>query len=802
MRKTLLLALAALSQLAAGAQTLLTADFDSQEDFAKWTVVDANADGSTWQYAAENDPGKRTFYNYNSDNAADDWLVSPAITADKDCKLMFTFTAKGGGDYYSESMDAWYGTAPTPSALTNKGTELTELKSKEKTGIFLIELKAGVPVYVGLHATSPAGFFRINLKSAKAEVNDNPVNLTTKAILSPVTGKDLGSGQTVTITVENNGQTTVSSFTAGFSYDGSDIVTEQVDHTLQPGESFDYTFSHKADLSTPRKSYTFDAWVSVEGDYNSSDDHIITQVKNIMPATVPYKLGFEADEDVSGLLFYNLNNDDLQWKILTNSSGFFGTTWTDRGSRCLGIGYNKEMAADDWAVLEGISITEPGYYALKFWYAADESHPEKLAVWWGNGNTPEDMTNKVVEYAPFLSPKGYKQSSTVVHFDKAQTVYFGFHGFSDANENWLTIDDVELTRVESTDNDLALSALATPAEWVHANSSKNIAYTVTNLGINDMKARVEVKVDGESMATRSVSVPAQKSVDVAYTNALASLSEGEHTMEVTLTADGDANAGNNSLSRTFRIMPEAVNLWDFEDGKLPSDFTFRAEDKGTINPAAGDDFSGNMSWSLMETDGSNWQIGSYILSGTSYIDNVSKADRWVILPKTTVTNDQWYLVWDARAFNEKYVESYEVHVSETNDERWDYSKIFSQPMEDAATVQTHGVSLAQYAGKDVYIAFRLNSRPGDRLLLDNIGLYNLTPGVTAIGGAAADKAAAVTYDATTATATAPGATAMAVTDLAGRTVILSNGPKADLSSLPAGLYIVKAEGFGAVKVRK
>lgn len=800
MRKTLLLALATLSQLAAGAQTLLTADFDSKDDFDKWTVVDANGDGSTWQFSGANDPGKRTFYNYNNDNAADDWLVSPAITADKDCKVIFTFTAKGGGDYYSESMDAWWGTAPEPASLTNKGAELTGLMSKEQTGFFTIELKAGVPVYVGLHATSPAGLFRINLKSAKAEVNDNPINLTTKAIVSPVTGKDLGSSQTVTITVANTGENAVSSFTAGFSYDGSDIITEQVDRTLQPGETLDYTFAHKADLSTPRKTYTFDAWVTVKGDYNSSDDHLITQVKNIMPATVPYKLGFEADEDLTDIKFYNLNEDDQQWKVLTNSGGFFGTTWTDRGKSCLGIGYNKTLAADDWAILEGINIEEAGYYAFKFWYAADESHPEKLAVWWGNGNTPEDMTNKVVEYAPFLSPNGYKQSSTVVKFDKPQTVYFGFHGFSDANENWLTIDDVELTRVESTDNDLAVSDLAAPAEWVHANSPKNITFTVSNLGISDMKASVEVKVDGESMTTRSVSVAAQKSVDVSYGNVISRLDEGEHTVEVTLTADGDANAANNTLSRTFRVMPQAVSLWDFEDGQLPSAFTFRAEDDGTVNPSAGDDFTGNMSWSLLETDGSNTQIGSYILSGTSYIDNVSKADRWVILPKTTVTNDQWYLVWDARAFNEKYVESYEVQVSETTDERWEYSKIFSVPMEDATTVQTHGVSLAQYAGKDVYIAFRLNSRPGDRLLLDNIGLYNLTPGVTAIGGTQADGTqAAILFDGTT--ATAPGAATVTVTDLSGRTVIAAKGPKADLSALPAGLYIVKA-GEAVLKVKR
>lgn len=63
------------------------------------------------------------------------------------------------------------------------------------------------------------------------------------------------------------------------------------------------------------------------------------------------------------------------------------------------------------------------------------------------------------------------------------------------------------------------------------------------------------------------------------------------------------------------------------------------------------------------------------------------------------------------------------------------------------------------------------------------------------GGAAK----AIAFDGTT--ATAPGATSMTVCDLAGRTVIAVKGPKADLSALPHGIYIVKAEG-ALLKVKK
>lgn len=64
--------------------------------------------------------------------------------------------------------------------------------------------------------------------------------------------------------------------------------------------------------------------------------------------------------------------------------------------------------------------------------------------------------------------------------------------------------------------------------------------------------------------------------------------------------------------------------------------------------------------------------------------------------------------------------------------------------------------------------------------------------------ASAPSEGSILFDGTT--ATAPGAKAVTVTDIAGRTVIAAHGPKADLSALPHGLYIVRANGFKALKV--
>lgn len=61
-----------------GAETAFTADFSTADEasVADWTIIDANADKSTWKFDSSAEPS-HIFYSYNSNNAADDWLISP-----------------------------------------------------------------------------------------------------------------------------------------------------------------------------------------------------------------------------------------------------------------------------------------------------------------------------------------------------------------------------------------------------------------------------------------------------------------------------------------------------------------------------------------------------------------------------------------------------------------------------------------------------------------------------------------------------------------------------------------------------
>ena len=115
------------------------------------------------------------------------------------------------------------------------------------------------------------------------------------------------------------------------------------------------------------------------------------------------------------------------------------------GSRCLGYSYSRENSGDDWAFLEPISM-EAGYYVLKFWYSATENHKERMKVFYGNAPTPEAMTNLIAEYNPIENEK-YAEAINIFEIKDGGKVYIGFYCFSDADENWLVIDDLSIDKV-------------------------------------------------------------------------------------------------------------------------------------------------------------------------------------------------------------------------------------------------------------------------------------------------------------------------------------------------------------------
>lgn len=126
MKKLLLTVLGLASMLGSHGEVLAIQDADS---FALWTTIDANADGAPYQWAYNDGDA---IYTENKKGAADDWLISPAITLKGGSTYKVSAYLRNATTYSSDKQKFTInaGTAPTTEALS--GTVLLKNESLGK----------------------------------------------------------------------------------------------------------------------------------------------------------------------------------------------------------------------------------------------------------------------------------------------------------------------------------------------------------------------------------------------------------------------------------------------------------------------------------------------------------------------------------------------------------------------------------------------------------------------------------------------------------------------------------------------
>lgn len=788
---TLLLALMATTAISAG-ETIYTADLNTADGFAEWTVVDIGEDNKTWVFSETEDEGLRVYYQYHPTKQADDWLISPVITAPKDGPLIIRYAFKG--TVYIESAEVLLsrGSEIDITKMTELLGSHPELKSEVTSHYAIINATAGETFRVGVHATSKPDTWRLWLTSFSIESVEPMPDLRVDKIISPVSGENLGQ-ETVKVQISNKGIADATSFNVSFAINGETVATETVNQLLKIGESMEYTFTAKADLSNPRELFTISATVSAENDLDPANNSTEVKVRHKAPATVPYFTGFEPGEYLDECKSFNLNEDSGDWEIGVNS-GWFNVARTGVGY--LGYNYNKENNADDWFILEPIKV-EPGYYALKFWYSGDDSHPEKLAVYYGNACDPEAMTNKVVEYAPFARG-AYEESINIIKFDEAQTIYIGFYAFSDKDENWITIDDLSFERVESTDVDIAALSLKNPTDYLPMKSSKKVVFKAKNLGITSQSTSVTIKVDDATQPAMTVDFAAQEEREISVDGILSELAPGEHTIEITIDCEGDKNTDNNILSKTFRVLGTPDIEYDFEDGVVPETFTFEVEDEGTLNAGAVDEF-GETGWGIVNIEEHEY-FGSKMFAGSSWVDGEEDIYRSCVLPAVKVNSEDACFVWNAGSISPYFYESYYVN-ARYDEPGWG---LWDETLADIALEgterQNRGVDLGEYQGMEIQIVISLTSKPGDALTLDNLQFFGCSPIADSVESVNADNDAAITVNGDVIYVNADAA--ITVTDMSGRTVAAAQGTSLNISNLASGIYVVTARTANGIATAK
>lgn len=107
-----------------------TCDFENAYTmYNYYTIIDANGDGSTWNYDTD---GSRAYYQYSQVNAADDWLIAPPINYEAGHTYELTFSAFSSSKSYKESMTVTFGADKTVAGQTTELLALDSLAAEDE----------------------------------------------------------------------------------------------------------------------------------------------------------------------------------------------------------------------------------------------------------------------------------------------------------------------------------------------------------------------------------------------------------------------------------------------------------------------------------------------------------------------------------------------------------------------------------------------------------------------------------------------------------------------------------------------
>lgn len=152
---------------------------------------------------------------------------------------------------------------------------------------------------------------------------------------------------------------------------------------------------------------------------------------------------------------------------------------------------------------------------------------------------------------------------------------------------------------------------------------------------------------------------------------------------------------------------------DFNNG-MPADIELICNDNLAVNPSDYKNLSSKSTWFTGNVYGAD---GYAAMSLSRRIPADSQTDNWMILPKIRVSSANNNLQWNARSLHYDLPDGYSVMISEG-----DYTqfKTVFTVIEENYTWTKRVLSLAEYEGKDIYIAFCHNSTSKFAIALDDI----------------------------------------------------------------------------------
>lgn len=414
--------------------------FEADENLTGWSTQNYNNDAGIWTLNGTTNPrtgSQAAIYNYNTINAANDWFFSKCLTleAGSSYDLEFFYRVQSGA--YPEGFAVRITSAAdniSTISTIQSFTNITNTTYAQSTNTFTVPSTG--EYYLAFEATSIADRWNIIIDDITIS-KVVPVDVGVVSINSPGDGCGLTSTETVNVTIENFGTSSVSNIPLEYSIDGQPYQSAGISvGTLFPGVTSTYNFT--ADFSG-LGAHTVSVRTALATDGITGNNEATTTITNITAnlTETTVAMGFEAAEDFGQWTILNQNGDNRQWEITTVNP--------NTGSQAVRIRQsNNGLASNDWL------FTPCTYFEVGETYVIDFSFRARNANFLENmqvlltSNTDAVSTVSTINTYTGFNNNSYKNQALEFTVPSSGIYYIAFRSTSAGNQRGIQIDDVDI----------------------------------------------------------------------------------------------------------------------------------------------------------------------------------------------------------------------------------------------------------------------------------------------------------------------------------------------------------------------
>jgi len=398
-------------------------NFDTEEDFlTKWTVIDANEDGYTWEYNndfpdADGKFGCLYIPTWFSDPLSDDYLISNPIIIQEEG--LFNISFYFNPPYYmsyNRLIRVLYGTSSNPEEM--------ELLDEYEIGLIwgwnirIINFEIETPgnyffvfhYLIDISDFNPmAGIYIDKIKIASGEFVGEP-DISFSKVLVPVPSCEMGE-EVLGVEVFNGGSAAISQFTLSYQVEDEAPVSQTFTEVIEMQESVTVYFDQKYDFSA-MGVYNVKFSASTPNEVNTDNNEMEVIVNHFYPITeLPFESDFSIEEDRADWI----PSIEYSWFIRQDN---FGSYYYSQGSSI-------------YPLFSRCVTLVPGEYSFTFKYLAGREFfftifYEDFQISYGKLGTDPDTWVPVKEYFDIYTENEIIEDEITVNITEHGEYIFAF----------------------------------------------------------------------------------------------------------------------------------------------------------------------------------------------------------------------------------------------------------------------------------------------------------------------------------------------------------------------------------------